>query len=74
MLGRALLPWMLVSFLGAGFYLGQQEFAGRTYCLDHGFRLTSGGTYNAACLTVPGRRPLTIRHSRMEQLLAVLNG
>ncbi|GAA4130493.1 hypothetical protein GCM10022215_44130 [Nocardioides fonticola] len=74
MLGRALLPWLLLSLLGSGFYLAQQEFAGRTYCVDHSFTLTRGATYNAACLTVPGRPPLTQRHSRMEELLSVLDG
>lgn len=74
MLGRALLPWLLLSFLGGGFYLAQQEFAGRTYCVDDTFSLTRGATYNAACFTVPGREPLTTRHSRMEQLLGVLDG
>ena len=48
--------------------------SGRTYCVDQSLSLTRGATYNAACLTVPGREPLTTRHSRMEQLLAVLDG
>ena len=52
----------------------QQQFAGRTYCVDQSLSLTRGATYNAACLTVPGREPLTTRHSRMEQLLTVLDG